>query len=668
MKKNIKSLSIIFLGVLLILISWIFYDIRQNDKIVKTKAKDDFARSLILKENDIYHQLETGMDVDFTELRDTLAYLDRRYDTSDFRFPSLIRILYEHDDKIPAIMADEIKDTITGLKFWMNEPGDDSICYWSENHQILLATGEYLFGHYYKDEIFENNGMTGQQHSDYGKERLLTWLEQRFLYGFTEWYSSTYYVEDLAPLAVLIDLAPDEEVREKAKIVLDLLIYDLATQNYKGTFTTTSGRMYESAKMSGRRGSMKSPISLIWEDYNKYLEVENVTGMNVNFLHVKNYEVPEVLVNIGYDQEVTNIYKASNGLNLSEFEDEGLIGLEDHQIMMQWASEAFSNPEIINNTMKYIDKHDMFSNEFLADLKMINLGIIKTFNLADNISNLLEPVYNGTAIQRGNTYTYRTPNYSMATTQAYHPGTYGDQHSLFALTINNDFNIFNQHPAAALKEGGALGSSPNYWVGNGYNPHTIQFENTNISIYLLPEKENKLGKLVGLSREITPYTHSFFPKQYMDEVIIDDNIAFGKINDVYVALIGKNNLVYKPIEHTDYDVNKELTADYDLIQEGLETYWITEVGTKDDYGTFQAFIDDINSRDVSFENNTLRYNNMELKYNEKLIVNGQVQEHDYKRFDSKYSQTDRKADEILIEFNNQSLRLNFKNVKREVIN
>lgn len=449
-----------------------------------------------------------------------------------------------------------------------------------------------------------------------GKERVLAWLELRYLYGFTEWYSSTYYVEDIAPLSVLIDFAPDEEVRTKAKMVMDLLIFDLATQNYKGTFTANSGRMYESAKMSGRDGSMKESISLIWPEYNQYLNVEQIGGMEANFKYIKNYQVPEVLRSIGYDQEDVNIYKASTGVNLSEYKEENLLGQADHQIMMQFASEAFTNPEVIHNTIQYVDKTGMFTNEFLHDFKLINLGFLKTFKLTPLVSKILDPIYNGTAIQRANTYMYRTPDYAMSTAQAYHPGMYGDQHNLFSLMVNNDFNVFVTHPAASLKEGGALGGSPNYWVGNGYHPHAVQEENVSINLFVLPEKVNPIGDAAGMARKIEPFTHAYFPKQYMDQVIIDGNYAFGRSGNTYIALIGKEDLKYKPVTHSDYDQSKGLIEDYDLIQEGLETFWITEADSADHYGSFEDFCNTIQSNALSYENQTVNYKNLQLEFKE----------------------------------------------------
>jgi hypothetical protein len=639
--------------------TWLAFDLFKNEKIKRTLAKDDYAKSLTLTTDDIMIALEEGITPDYSKINDTMAMLDGRYDTSDFLLPSIIRILYSHSESLPNAVRYKIEETIKNYKFWMDQPGADSMCYWSENHQILFSSGEYLLGNFYKDTQFTNMNIMGGEHRELGKQRVLTWLEQRYLYGFSEWYSSTYYPENLGALSVLIDFAPDEEVRIKASMILDLMIYDLATQNFKGTFTANSGRMYESAKMSGTHGSMREPIALIWPEFRKHLNLTGIKRVAANFKYLKNYTVPPVLRAIGYDQKETTIIKASNGLNISELESKGLIGLSDPQVMMQFASEAFTNKQVINNTLAYVSKNNLLTNEFLHDLKSLNVGLIKLLNLAPIISESTDFIYNGTALQRANTYMYRTPSYAMSTAQSYHPGTYGDQHSLFSLNVNSQFNIFNQHPAQPLSANGALGISPNYWVGNGYQPHTVQHKNVNLTLWNLPEKENTIGKLAGVTRPIAHVTHTFFPKQFMDQVDLEDNYAFAKIADVYIALIGKNELKFKALELNPYDIKKGFTDEYDLIQLGRETFWITEVATTDQYSSFSEFKNNIKATPLTYEKTTLTYGDLTLSFAESFKINGENQDLEYKRFDSKYSQTERTSQEIIFEFSGEQLLLNF---------
>ena len=134
------------------------------------------------------------------------------------------------------------------FKYFPNEPGIDSLCTWTENHYILFTSAAYLAGQMYPDEIFSNSGETGRQKIELNRTRILRWLDLRFHTGFSEWLSHVYYDEDLTALLALYDFAADDEIRRKAEMVLDLLVFDMALNSFKGVFGSTHGRAYENTK------------------------------------------------------------------------------------------------------------------------------------------------------------------------------------------------------------------------------------------------------------------------------------------------------------------------------------------------------------------------------------------------------------------------------------
>ncbi|MFA9390958.1 MAG: hypothetical protein ACERKD_14210 [Prolixibacteraceae bacterium] len=620
----------------------------KKKNIVKVKAKPD--KPIKTRSDEALYCTMNNLPFDFSSLDETFEFVNARYDCSDFRLQSLIRLLYDKTDKIPDSTFIEIKNTLTGFKYWMDQPGEDAMCFWSENHQLLFAVSEYLAGQYFQDEVFTNDGKTGKEHAEIGKERIEIWLEQRWLYGFTEWYSNTYYVEDIAPLSNLIDFSNDEELAQKGRIIMDLLLYDIATQSFKGTFISSSGRCYEKGKRSHENNSTRSISEHIWGTPWGY-DYEDRKGLGLNFIYSTNYAVPEVIRQIGLDTE-EQIILASNGLNLNELKKEGLNGLELPQIMMQWAMEGFTNPEIINNSVKYIHRNNMLSNEFLYDFRTINNWFLRELGLLPMVSRILNPVSNGTAIERANVYNYKTPDYMLATAQNYHPGDYGDQHHIWNATLSDELSIFTTHPAKALSDKGALSGSPAYWVGNGRNPHSVQSKNVVMSMYKIPKKKGFLEK--GLVKG----THAHFPKEIFDKVMVDRNYAFGQYGDVYVAFIGKNPLYYVG------------ESTYDLFQDGRKTFWIFEISTKTLDGSFETFIERIKSNEVAFTGNKLSYHtekqNMEMKYDHYFKVNNENIDTEYQRFESKYATVNRKAQTIKIGKGDHSLFLDFYKGLREV--
>ncbi len=622
----------------------------NGDNRALAAEKPSSPKKLHPRSNEALEALHAGKEFDFARLDDTHEFVAGRFDTSDFRLQSLIRIVYAHADALPPAELGRIKQTFLNFKYWMDQPGRDSMCFWSENHQILFAASEYLAGQYWPEEVFSNSGKTGAAHRDLARQRILIWLEQRWLYGFTEWYSNVYYVEDIAPLANLIDFARDKEIVDKATIVMDLLLHDLATQSQRGVFISTSGRLYEGNKKNNHGNSMRAVSEHIWGKGVFGYKAPSHGGMDLNFIVCQNYELPKVIRAIGLDLG-PSVIKASNGLNVSELHEQGLLGQEDRQIMMQWAMEAFSNPEVIENSMAYIKKNDMFSNTFLQGFKQVDTDDLKKRGLLSKLSKTLRPVTNGSAIQRANTYTYRTPDYMLATAQAYHPGTCGCQQHIWAATLSEEVSLFTTHPSNPLTIDGVKGNSPGYWVGNGRIPHSVQHENIVMSLYEIPEQPTFLEK------EVADFTHAYFPADKLDDVLIEGRFVFARHRNTLVAFVGRNPLSYAEGSRND------------LIQPGRQSYWIFEAGTLAKEGSMEAFMKRIRGNAVDYNDRTLQYNSdgksLRVTFGGKFLLNGDVVDTEYPRFDSPYASSPRKPRTIKISHGKHELELDFYGRKRE---
>lgn len=189
----------------------------------------------------------------------TLDKINSRADCSDFDMVGLLGMVYRYweDPAFPDEVRDVIQACVLDFKYWMDEPGDDAMCYWSENHQILFHTCQILAGQLFPDEIFSNNSQTGTWHQAQGEGRALSWLAKRAAGGLREWDSNTYLEEDVLALTHLAELAESDEVAEMAAVVLDKLFFGLALNSYKGVFGSTHGRAYS----SGIKGAYREPTS-----------------------------------------------------------------------------------------------------------------------------------------------------------------------------------------------------------------------------------------------------------------------------------------------------------------------------------------------------------------------------------------------------------------------
>jgi hypothetical protein len=640
-----KKLLYISLGVLLIVLGLFVYDLVRISgyPVHPVRPKEPIH----LRQDEVYRELKEGDTIsDWSVLEGTLEYIDHQYDCSDFRFVGLLRILYEFEKKIPAATLARIESSLFNFRYWWDEPGENSMCYWSENHQILFAMAEYLAGQKYPEVAFASSGLTGTQHMEKARKRILDWLEMRWNYGFTEFNSEVYYKEDIGALINLIDFAEDPEIVFKSTIIMDLLFYDVAVQSIGHMFVSATGRAYEGSRKGGPGVTLGGATTYLWGN-----GADIGSGMVQGLMYSKNYTLPAVLAEIGRDTN-TVVIMQGNGLDIHDLPREGFGKTDNRSMMMQWGMEAFTNPTIIRNTMTHVRNHRMFGNWFLKDLRWVDFTFVRWFRLEKVLSQILKSPSDGVAIQKGNTYTYRTKDYALYTAQNYHPGTFGDQQHLAGMNVGNQFSIFHNHPAL---EKDVKNQSPNYWVGYGHVPHTVQHQNVSMAIYSLP-KDKEL-----LERSLLGYTHAYFPTAAFDTTVLSGNRIFGRLGDTYCAILGKNTLQLR-----------DGTSD-DLIQDGKQTFWIIEGGSRQEDGSFAAFYDRIMSNALSFdeENLLLRYRSRgkdhQLQYKGQFAVNGAVTPTDYPRFDSPYCAEPEKPSNVTIAFKGKSLYLDFHQMKREII-
>ena len=623
--------------------------------------------------------------------------IDMREDCADFTAAGLIRFYLENEHRLAEVNKEEIKKCLTGFKYWMDQYDGraDSMCHWSENHQILFATTEYLAGCEWPDATFAD-GKDGAAHRELALERIEAWMYQRYYYGFNEYYSNNYYPEDIAPMANFIQFAAPEEAEsvERMKIVMDLIWIDIATQSYSYTdkdgntqyaFVSASGRMYMDNKSSDDTGNRLRPyINLVLENGDDYLTVDNRFFVCFRRMYESGaYEVPEVIKEIFLDTAEERVVKSSNGLTLAELKEKGFIGQSVEQIMMQMGMEAFSNSEVIDNSIKYLRKNKLFNNEFLNDFKLVNLWPLTLTGSLGFLSGILNPSTDGKAIQRANVYTYRTEYYSMSTAQEHFAGDYADQHHISVSTVSGNISVYNAQPMRNSSRG-------QYWVGYGRLPYSVQDGSVNISIYTIPSKTGLLEP------HVVDYTHAYFPAGLFDEVNIEhlsDGYIFARKGDTYVMMLalsdGESTLMYKNnmpgVSEDDIltDMSKikdnvremiEESGDlrYDLILSGGENHaWITELSSVKEDGSFDAFVARILANDVSFDDMTVKYNSdnksFDVKYSEYFKLNGETVDTNYARYESVYvgGKVEREAEIISLSFGGKTLTLNFKEGTRE---
>lgn len=249
-----------------------------------------------------YFKLGQHLDLAEAIIHSELPGVRARKDCSDFHFVIILYIYKTFAGQMSEQLKKEIEETMLGYRYWIDEPGDDVMWFFSENHALLFHICQYLAGQYLPDEIFVNSGLSGSELHDKAVTLLDVWFDSFFAEFITEWNSSAYIPVDVLGLGTLYNLTePGSAMHEKAKKALDMVFYCLCINEHKGAVMTSFGRTYEK-EMKGnyntgttsmlyvayRAGSINRAalgyISLVLGDYEapeEYRELLELSGDQV---------------------------------------------------------------------------------------------------------------------------------------------------------------------------------------------------------------------------------------------------------------------------------------------------------------------------------------------------------------------------------------------------
>ncbi len=587
------------------------------------------------------------------ELNRALDTIAARHDCADFAMHGILRVVYQFGDSV--LLSDAFRaraqKVILEFKYWPDEPGVDSMCSWSENHFILFASAGYLAGQRFPDATFVNSGQTGREKMAVCRPRILRWLDLRYRTGFSEWLSNCYYEEDLAALMSLVDFCADEEIRQRATIVVDLVLADMALNSFHGAFGSTHGRTYERQKKWPDKESTDAIARLMFG-----MNAFRVGNMAAIALALSpHYRMPQVLEDIATDLDrPETINEQRMGIRIKEA---GRWGLDTHRLedgMTFLTLEAYSHPRTVNLFARMLDAYDWWDNSFFAPFKK-HETLIKTAHRCGLLPLMVwlfrHDVQRNTR-EEVNIYTYRTPDYMLSAAQDYRKGFGGDQQHIWQATLGPETTVFTTHPSSYS------GKSPSYWVGSGTLPRVAQIKNVAIAVYRI-SKRPTLYVPNGFM-----FTHAWFPKDRFDEVVERDGWVMGRRGDGFVALWSREPCHWQDKEGED--------RDRELIAPGRENVWICEMGRRAVDGDFASFVDKVAKARIDCKGLRVTYESpsqgtLEFGWIGALRQNGSpVTISDYPRYGNPYAQALFPSDVLRFDCNGDSLALDWNALTREV--
>lgn len=602
-------------------------------------------------------RLTAGGQPDEQIIHDSITeFIEGRNDCADFVMQAVIRILHQFNEGSEIRFSDQLlqhaKEAVLGFKYWPDEPGQDAMCTWTENHQILFTTSAFLVGQFYPDDVFTNSGRTGREMMEIHRPRIERWLKMRFKSGFSEWLSNVYYDEDWTALLNLVDFANDPGIKTRARSVLDLSLFDFALNSFQGVFGSTHGRSYhQNTRWASLEGTTDSGKLLFGTGVYSGFELFSAAIFAIS----KNYRLPEVLFEIA-NNESTFVNRQRMGHRTEDAARWGL-GYDDLESAMVFFSNAdFLHPKNTALTIKTFDAFNWWEHEFHEDFRSFR----RTFTLLNKVkilpivARILEKDISRNVRDEVNIYTYKTADYMLSTAQDYRPGYGGNQHHIWQATLGPNAICFTTSPANERR----IGSSPNYWTGSSSLPRAAQINNVAIVIYKVSSNPfmtvpNKLS-----------FTHAWFPRDQFDEVHEQNSWVFARKGDGYLAL--RSMKPYRWQNEPGEDQGREIIA------EGEKNIWICELGRRETDGDFSKFIEKISTAEIQFRGLSVRYRSpsqgmLDFGWKKPLTVDGQIIkiEH-YPRYGNPYCRADFWADEIVIQHKNKSLKLNWETGERAV--
>lgn len=588
------------------------------------------------------------------------------------------------DPNFPAGLTDSLRFSFTNFKYWFDDPfrcseftgraleirsrqtdlakalnrheemgaGQD-MTYWSENHRLLFAAAEYLAGQYWPKEQFisqRNNrkegpggaprpgDLTGAQHLEHARVRVLRWLNERLRLGFAEWNAPGYYVEDLLPLLNLADFAVDPEVRIRAAMVLDLLVFDLALHSQTGAFAGSAGRVYFEHKNCVWEQTIRDSSELLFGQLGHFTAANNAAS----FLATSpSYRPPDVLVALARSGPRRFTSRSRVSIDFDEAGDYG-VGTDTAEDMeFWWSRAAYATKQTIIASRRVATENGLLETppfrEILPMIKKVADGIDTAEDIGAGIlggiggavigfaaggvagavvgatagaiagasapnftevdaADMFSALTEGPVLSRANLYQHRSGGATLASVQNFRRGQINFQSAPCVAALENGAMVWTSYPSAGSRAQAVLlfgaieideellpagHDGPNWWTGNAVQPRVVQQRGAAITAY---EAQAIQEMLFG------ERTHAWFPKNQFDEVQGPEGARcnhdtarwfFGRSGDSYVGL-------FCALETTWTDNGP--WKDKEIRVEGDTNVFITQIGSVEEFGSFERFM------------------------------------------------------------------------------
>lgn len=572
--------------------------------------------------------------IDESAIREALQHVEQRRDCGDFSIAGLLRILHlaRRDGDVAARLSpallEAVERAVLGFRYWWDEPGEDPMCYWTENHQVLFHSDELLAGELYPRAAFGNTGTLGGARVAHARPRLDRWFSLRARLGFSEWLSNCYFDEDLVALINLHDFAADPALRAQAGAMIDLLLFELALHSFGGVFGCSHGRTYAGMILGGRGEPTASTAKLA-------LGVglfNDPASLSAVALATSSYRPPAILARIATDRRDL-LARERHGIELDQAGQYGLSLDELEDGVVFWGMGLFVDRRLLPLSMRMVQAYRIYQ---YGEFQQLVAGRPE---LGDPARIPQARLVDRWAMTEVHLETFRSRDFLLSCAQDFRAGLPGYQQHIWQATLGIDAVVFTNHPGSSDDA-----SRPSYWAGNGVLPRAAQHRNVLVCLHRVP------------SGDPFPFSHAYFPRRAFDEVATVGPWVFGRRGDAYLGLWSR-----APVE----EVAAGRHAGVELRCAAAENAWICELGGAGTWGSFAAFVRALSSRPVEGEGLDVTYQSpsigaVRFGWDGPLRVDGaEVALRGYPRFENPFAHAAFGSVRTLVEHDGETLEIAF---------
>jgi len=490
-------------------------------------------------------------------------------------------------------VRDSVDAGLLGFKYWIDQPDDDMMCYWSEHHQIMFHSAEYLAGQRFATRRFDNSGLTGAEHMQRARRRILRWIDLRARIGFAEWNSNTYYDEDMTPLLNLADFAADGEVARRAAALLDVMFACMALDSFRGTFGTTHGRSYPAHILDGHASPMAAAQNIAW-GMGVFHDPDSMTASAL--ATSRRWRVPMIVERMAQAFPDELEHRECHGLRLDDRAVHHIDPDDPDGMMLLWGMGLFAERRTVAATIALADR--LRSKRFSVVIRPYAEAVAATYAELDRRGIPHDGDLDRTSMTRADTYTFRTPDYQLSCAQDYRKGKPGFQQHIWQATLGPSAVVFSMHRGAGDDQSGK------YWVGRF--PRAVQYRNVLIALYDIPELPlpgpptvvptaaagNAMPSPAPSQEALQPWTIAVLRRAAFDEVRERAGWVFARRGAGYLALFS-----HQPARWTrDGALRGE-----GLIAPGRRNRWICQLGRAAVDGAFATWCERIATARLSWD-------------------------------------------------------------------